>query len=109
MGLVGEIEMSMKVKLYYLFKDPATTKVNTNLNTLSLHDALPIYVGAKKEIYELLNEFKAMGKAIIMISSDLPEIIGICDRVMVMCEGKVTGLLEREQATQENIMKLALR
>lgn len=67
-----------------------------------------IDVGAKKEIYELLNELKAMGKAIIMISSDLPEILGISDRIMVMSEGKISGELKREEANQEAVMKLAV-
>lgn len=67
-----------------------------------------IDVGAKKEIYELLNELKAEGKAIIMISSDLPEVLGISDRIMVMSEGKVSGELSREDASQESIMKLAV-
>lgn len=67
-----------------------------------------IDVGAKKEIYEVLNELKKMGKAIIMISSDMPEILGISDRVIVMSEGKISGELSREEATQENIMKYAI-
>lgn len=67
-----------------------------------------IDVGAKKEIYDVLNELKKAGKAIIMISSDMPEIVGICDRVIVMHEGMVTGELNREEANQENIMKLAV-
>lgn len=67
-----------------------------------------IDVGAKKEIYELLNELKEMGKAIIMISSDLPEVLGMSDRIMVMSEGKVSGELLRSEASQESIMKLAV-
>ncbi len=67
-----------------------------------------IDVGAKKEIYDVLNELKNMGKAIILISSDMPEIMGISDRVIVMHEGIVTGELAREEANQENIMKLAV-
>lgn len=67
-----------------------------------------IDVGAKKEIYELLNELKASGKAIIMISSDLPEVLGISDRIMVMSEGRISGELSREEANQESIMKLAV-
>ena len=67
-----------------------------------------IDVGAKKEIYELLNDLKASGKAIIMISSDLPEVLGISDRIMVMSEGKISGELSREEASQETIMKLAV-
>ncbi|AWI07425.1 sugar ABC transporter ATP-binding protein [Clostridium drakei] len=67
-----------------------------------------IDVGAKKEIYEVLNKLKSMGKAVIMISSDMAEILGVSDRVMVMHEGKVTGELKREEATQESIMKYAI-
>lgn len=67
-----------------------------------------IDVGAKKEIYELLNELKESGKAIIIISSDMPEVLGISDRIMVMSEGKITGEVSREEATQEKIMKLAV-
>lgn len=67
-----------------------------------------IDVGAKKEIYELLNELKTQGKAIIMISSDLPEVLGISDRIMVMSEGKISGELSRSEASQESIMKLAV-
>lgn len=67
-----------------------------------------IDVGAKKEIYQVLNELKSMGKAIIMISSDMAEILGISDRILVMHEGKITGELMRGEATQENIMKYAI-
>lgn len=67
-----------------------------------------IDVGAKKEIYELLNELKASGKAIIMISSDLPEVLGISDRILVMSERRISGELKREEASQESIMKLAI-
>lgn len=67
-----------------------------------------IDVGAKKEIYELLNELKADGKAIIMISSDMPEVLGISDRIMVMSEGRISGELSRTEANQEEIMKLAV-
>jgi len=67
-----------------------------------------IDVGAKKEIYDVLNNLKKMGKAIILISSDMPEIVGISDRVIVMHEGMITGELKREDITQENIMKYAV-
>lgn len=67
-----------------------------------------IDVGAKKEIYELLNELKEKGKAVIIVSSDMPEVLGISDRIMVMSEGKVSGELSRDEATQEKIMKLAV-
>jgi len=64
-------------------------------------------VGAKKEIYLIMNELAAAGVAIIMVSSDLPEILGMSDRVYVMREGKMSGMLTRQEATQESIMTLA--
>jgi len=66
-----------------------------------------IDVGAKQEIYSLLNDLAAEGKSIIMISSELPEILRMSHRVLVMCEGKVTGILDYSEATQESIMGLA--
>jgi ribose transport system ATP-binding protein len=66
-----------------------------------------IDVGAKSEIYKLLNDLAHQGKAIIMISSELPEILRMSHRVVVMCEGRVTGILNAAEATQENIMKFA--
>jgi ribose transport system ATP-binding protein len=66
-----------------------------------------IDVGAKQEIYTLLNELATQGKSIIMISSELPEIIRMSHRVIVMCEGRITGNLDYSEATQENIMKFA--
>jgi ribose transport system ATP-binding protein len=65
-------------------------------------------VGAKKEIYDLINEFKKEGKAVIMISSEMPEILGISDRVLVLSEGRVSGEFDIKDATQENIMKSAV-
>ncbi len=66
-----------------------------------------IDVGAKSEIYKLMNQLAADGKAIIMISSDMPELLRMSDRVIVMCEGEKTGELSIEEATQEKIMALA--
>jgi ribose transport system ATP-binding protein len=66
-----------------------------------------IDVGAKSEIYKLLNDLAHQGKAIIMISSELPEILRMSHRVVVMCEGRVTGVLNVNEATQESIMKYA--
>ncbi len=66
-----------------------------------------IDVGAKSEIYTLMNELSKQGKSIIMISSELVEILRMSDRVMVMCEGRKTGELDISEANQENIMKLA--
>lgn len=66
-----------------------------------------IDVGAKQEIYRLMNELAAQGKAIVMISSEMPELLGMSDRVIVMHEGRVAGELSREEATQEAVLKLA--
>lgn len=66
-----------------------------------------IDVGAKIEIYELMNELVRAGIGIVMISSELPELIGVCDRVLVMHEGKITGELSREDFSEEVIMSYA--
>ncbi|MCD8396951.1 MAG: sugar ABC transporter ATP-binding protein [Lachnospiraceae bacterium] len=68
-----------------------------------------IDVGAKNEIYKLMNQLAAEGKSIIMISSEMTEILRMSDRIIVMCEGKITGEIAIEDATQENIMNLATR
>ena len=65
-------------------------------------------VGAKAAIYEIMGELAQQGYAIVMISSEMPEILGMCDRIIVMCEGRVTGELSREEATQEKILELAM-
>ena len=66
-------------------------------------------VGARAEIYALMNRLCAEGLAIVMISSDLPELLGMSDRVIVMREGRVTGTLDRASATPEAVMALATR
>ncbi|MEX2416619.1 MAG: sugar ABC transporter ATP-binding protein [Paenibacillaceae bacterium] len=66
-----------------------------------------IDIGAKSEIYKLLNDLAEQGKSIIMISSELPEILRMSHRIAVMCEGRITGILHREEATQEAIISLA--
>ncbi|MGD8105615.1 sugar ABC transporter ATP-binding protein [Pantoea sp. FN0302] len=66
-----------------------------------------IDVGAKAEIYRLISELANRGVAVIMVSSELPEILGMSDRVMVMHEGRITGILDKEEADQETIMSLA--
>ena len=65
-------------------------------------------VGAKKEIYDLINEFKSQGKAVIMISSEMPEILGLSDRILVLSQGRITGEFDIESATQEAILKCAV-
>ncbi|HBE87233.1 MAG TPA: ABC transporter ATP-binding protein, partial [Lachnoclostridium sp.] len=64
-----------------------------------------IDIGAKYEIYCVINDLAKAGKAIIVISSELQEIIGICDRIYVINEGHITGELSRDEVSQEKIMK----
>lgn len=64
-------------------------------------------VGAKVEIYNLMNELKQRGVGVLFVSSELPEILGIADRIIVMCDGRITGEMMRQDATQEKIMTLA--
>lgn len=66
-----------------------------------------IDVGAKFEIYKLMTEVAQSGKAVVMVSSELPELIGMCDRIYVMCEGHIAGELSRDQFSQEAIMMYA--
>jgi ABC-type sugar transport system ATPase subunit len=66
-----------------------------------------IDVGAKSEIYALMSQLARAGMGIIMISSEMPEILAMSDRILVMCEGRMTGILDRDEATQERIMALA--
>lgn len=68
-----------------------------------------IDVGAKYEIYCLMEEFAASGRSIVMISSEMPELMGMSDRIMVMCEGHLSGILEKEEFSDERIMHLASR
>ncbi|HEK9984305.1 sugar ABC transporter ATP-binding protein [Streptococcus equi subsp. zooepidemicus] len=64
-------------------------------------------VGAKREIYQLMNELAERGVPILLVSSDLPEVLGVSDRIVVMHEGRITGELSRGEATQEKVMQLA--
>ncbi len=66
-----------------------------------------IDVGAKWEIYNILNELVAQGKSVIMVTSELPEALGMADRIYVMADGKIKGMFMREEATQEKIMHIA--
>ncbi|MER7151038.1 sugar ABC transporter ATP-binding protein [Streptomyces lydicus] len=68
-----------------------------------------IDVGAKVEIYQLINELTASGRAVLMISSDLPEVLGMSDRVLVMSQGRLAGELSGDEATQDAVMELALQ
>jgi inositol transport system ATP-binding protein len=66
-----------------------------------------IDVGAKAEIHKLISELAGKGVAVIMISSEMPEVLGMSDRVLVMHEGRMTGIVDRKDATQVKIMELA--
>ena len=65
-------------------------------------------VGAKREIYTLINELKGKGLCIVLMSSDMPELLGISDRILVLSQGRITGEFSRSQATQEAIMRCAV-
>ena len=64
-------------------------------------------MGAKVEIYNIINDLVDQGVGVIMISSELPEILGMSDRILIMHEGRFTGELKRSEATQEKIMHFA--
>jgi putative multiple sugar transport system ATP-binding protein len=66
-------------------------------------------VGAKYEIYTIINQLAEEGKAIIFISSELPEVLGLCDRIYVMNEGQIVGELTKEEASQEKIMRCIMQ
>jgi ribose transport system ATP-binding protein len=66
-----------------------------------------IDVGAKREIYDLIFTLAGQGMAIIVVTSELPELLLLSDRILVMCEGRMTGMLDRDAATQEAVMRLA--
>ena len=66
-------------------------------------------VGAKKEIYDLINDFKSKGNAVIMISSEMPEILGLSDRIIVLSQGSITGEFDIKDASQEAILKCAVQ
>jgi len=66
-----------------------------------------IDVGAKVEIYQLMNRLKKQGIGVLFVSSEMPELMGMSDRIMVMCAGRVTGMLNRDQFDQVEIMRLA--
>ena len=65
-----------------------------------------IDVGAKYEIYELIQQLAAAGKGVILISSELPEVLGLADRIYTLCEGAITGVLDRAAANPERLMRL---
>ncbi|NLD59297.1 MAG: sugar ABC transporter ATP-binding protein, partial [Clostridiales bacterium] len=68
-----------------------------------------IDVGAKKEIYGIMSNLAKQGKAILMISSEMPELLGMCDRIVVMHNGRITGEVLAAEATQDRLMELAIQ
>jgi len=66
-----------------------------------------IDIGAKTEIYSIMGALAARGTAIIMVSSELPELLSVADRIMILREGEMKGIVRREEATQEMVMSLA--
>src|SRR5262249_56250540 len=63
-----------------------------------------IDVGAKAEVHELMNQLAAGGSTLLVVSSELPELLAMCDRILVLCDGRVTGEFSRAEATQERIL-----
>ena len=63
-------------------------------------------MGAKFEIYQLIQKIAKEGKAVVMVSSELPELLGICDRILVLKEGRLAGEISAEEASQEKIMSV---
>ena len=68
-----------------------------------------IDVGAKRDIYLLIGDLVKQGKGVIVISSEIPELMGLCDRIMVMAEGRITGEVQRGEFSQELIMSYAAK
>ena len=66
-----------------------------------------IDVGAKVEIYNLMNQLKKQGIAVMFVSSEMPEVLGIADRVIVMCDGRITGEVMAKETTQNEVLKFA--
>ena len=67
-----------------------------------------IDVGAKREIYDLMNQLTKAGKSVIVFSSEMPELMGMCDRIVILHEGRRTGEVTHAEATQERIMQHAI-
>ena len=84
--------------------------LNCDLKVLILDEPTKgIDVGAKAEIYQLINNLAKQGMAIIVVSSELPEVIGISDRIVTFCEGELTGEYLQEEATQEKLLQSATK
>jgi putative multiple sugar transport system ATP-binding protein len=102
MSVVGKLSGGNQQKVVlskWLFTDPDVLILDEPTRGID--------VGAKEEIYRLLNELARQGKSIIMISSELPEVLRMSHRIVVMSEGRITGTLDADEATQENVMHYA--
>jgi ABC-type sugar transport system ATPase subunit len=119
-GLVGELKQTLNIKT------PSLDQIIMNLSGGNQQKVLiarwllttprilivdeptrGVDVGSKAEIHRLLGELSKAGKSIIMISSEMPEVLGMSDRILVMSEGRLIGILNREEATQEKILLYA--
>ena len=101
MALAGKLSGGNQQKVVlskWLFTDPQVLILDEPTRGID--------VGAKYEIYTLINRLADAGKAVLVISSELPELLGICNRIYTLSAGRITGVLPREQATQENLMEL---
>lgn len=92
--------------LDFLLKE-ASTHVISFLNG-SRPSGTGVGVGARKEIYQLINEFKKDGLSILMVSSDMPEVLGMSDRILVMREGAISAEFSRAEADQEKLLAAAI-
>lgn len=82
--------------------------LSTNCDVLIFDEPIRgIDVGAKEEIYRLMRELTENGKSIIMISSEMPELLGLSDRILVMKEGKIVAELSQDEFSQENVLRCA--
>lgn len=83
--------------------------INTNADIILLDEPTRgIDVGAKQDIYDIINQLAKEGKAVMMFSSELPELLGMCDDIMVLKEGSLMGIVPKKEATQEKIMELSV-
>ena len=84
--------------------------LNADLKLMILDEPTKgVDVGAKAAIYEIINELTAQGYGVLMVSSEMPEVLGMSDRIIVMCEGRITATFNREEATQELILEAAMK
>jgi putative multiple sugar transport system ATP-binding protein len=101
MSIVGKLSGGNQQKVVlskWLFADPEVLILDEPTRGID--------VGAKYEIYVIINRLVAAGKAVVVISSELPELLGICDRIYTLSAGRITGEVPVTEATQENLMAL---